>query len=66
MPPLLHHPPLIKHVNNIRVLNRTQTVRNRNSRATLRREVERGLYNTLGCRVERGSGFVKKQDFGVA
>jgi hypothetical protein len=58
MPPLLHHPPLIKHINNIRMLNRTQAVRNRNRRAALRRQVERGLHDALRGRVERaGDGY---------
>lgn len=66
MPALLHHLALIKHIYNISVLNRAQTVRNSDCSATLRSHVQRGLYDALGCGIECRGSFVEEEDFGVA
>jgi hypothetical protein len=66
MSPLLHNSPLVKHVNHICVLDRTESVCNRNGCAALRGQVERGLHHALGGGVEGGGGFVEEQDLGVA
>lgn len=62
MPPTLHHSPLVKHVNHVRPLYRAQSVRDRNGGASLCSGIESRLDNGFGFTVQRGRGFVKKED----
>lgn len=57
---------LIEDVNHIRLLDRTQTMRDGDRGPTLGRGVESRLYNFLGFRVQSRGGFVEEEDFRVA
>jgi hypothetical protein len=52
MSALLHDPALVKDVNHVSMLDRTQTMRNSDCGASLCCGIKGGLYNAFGCRVE--------------
>jgi hypothetical protein len=60
MRPLLHHNTIFQKADAIRILNRTKTVRNSDSRAVLRSLVERSLDLALRLRVQRRRDFVQE------
>lgn len=62
MPAALDHLALIKHINYIRALNRTESVRDGNCGPPLCGGVQGGLHHGFGFAVERGGGFIKKED----
>lgn len=62
----LHDAPRIKHIDDIRLLDRAESVGDRNRRAPLRGRVERRLHNLLALRVERAGGLVEEEDLGVS
>lgn len=51
--PAFHDLAVVKHVDDVGVLDRTQTMCNGNCCASLRSGIESILYNTFRCRVER-------------
>lgn len=61
----LQHPPLPKDIDDIRVLNRRQTMRHRDRGAALRDFLQRGRDLLLALRVERRGGLVEDQHLGV-
>ncbi len=63
---MLDDPAIVKHVNHVRFLNRTQAVRDRDGRSPLRRRVEGRLHDLFGFAVERGRRFVEEENFRVA
>lgn len=62
----LHNLSLVKHANQIRVLNCAQPVRDRDSGALLRDAVQGLLDDSFALRVQRRRCFIKKQDFGLS
>ena len=57
----LRDPALIKHIDNIRPLNRAQPMRDRNRRPPLGRRVQRRLHHLLALGVQRAGRFVEEQ-----
>ena len=58
MCPLLHDPPIRKHKNHIRILDRRQPMRNTNRRPRRPRLIQRRLHNPLRLRIQCRRRFV--------
>ena len=61
-----HHFPTINHVNDIRLLDGAEPMRDRDGGATSGGGVQSGLHDLFGFRVQGRGGFVEEEDFGVA
>ena len=66
MGPALHDPPLVEHVDDIRLLDGTQAMSHGDCRSPFCRSVKSRLDDFFGLAIKRGGCFVEKQDFGVA
>ena len=66
MRPHLDDPPLRKHHDDIRVLDRAETMRHRDGRAPALGLLERRLHNLLRFGVQRGSCLIEEQEAGFA
>jgi hypothetical protein len=64
--PHLDNLALVKDIDDVRVLDRAETMCNGDCCAAFGSGVESDLDHALGCRVERRRGFVKEEDFGIA
>ena len=63
---MLDDPSLVKHVDHICFLNRTQSMSNGDGGAALRGSIQGCLDDLFGLRVESRGGFVEEENSGVA
>lgn len=66
MRPAFNNPALVENIDDVGLLDRAETVRDGDSRASPGGCVQSSLHHLLGLGVQSGSGFVEQEDPRVA